>query len=219
MDAMAQQITGAGTGAGTGTSEGNGAGTGAGTGTIAPSGAPGSLEVVRSFVNTLDIESGDDKIGTREQLGGWLADRGLMDRDVIPTAAEFEQAIRVREALRAMLLANESGSSAPAAEGILNDAAGSGSIVVRFSAGGARLDSTASGVAGALDRIFALVYTATVDGTWRRLKICRNDTCRWAFYDHSKNHSGKWCDMAVCGNRLKARSYRRRQVVGDGPSH
>ena len=51
------------------------------------------------------------------------------------------------------------------------------------------------------------VYRAMVSGTWTRLKTCQNDTCLKAFYDHSKNHSGKWCSMSVCGNRTKVRRY------------
>ena len=50
-------------------------------------------------------------------------------------------------------------------------------------------------------------------GTWLRLKACRNYTCRWAFYDHSKNRSGHWCTMSVCGNRQKSRGYRQRHRV------
>jgi predicted RNA-binding Zn ribbon-like protein len=51
-------------------------------------------------------------------------------------------------------------------------------------------------------------------GTWDRLKACRQETCRWAFYDNTKNRSGVWCTMEVCGNRAKARSYRERQSAG-----
>jgi predicted RNA-binding Zn ribbon-like protein len=50
------------------------------------------------------------------------------------------------------------------------------------------------------------------DGTWKRLKACRNHGCRWAFYDYSKNRSGSWCSMQLCGNRTKTRSYRRRHA-------
>jgi predicted RNA-binding Zn ribbon-like protein len=49
------------------------------------------------------------------------------------------------------------------------------------------------------------------DGTWSRMKACRNDTCHWAFYDASRNRSGKWCSMAICGNRAKVANYRERQ--------
>jgi predicted RNA-binding Zn ribbon-like protein len=49
-------------------------------------------------------------------------------------------------------------------------------------------------------------------GTFERLKICRNDECQWAFYDHSRNRSGVWCTMAVCGNRMKGRAFRTRHA-------
>ena len=52
---------------------------------------------------------------------------------------------------------------------------------------------------------------AEAEGTWERLKACRNEDCRWAFYDVSKNRSGSWCDMAVCGARHKMRAYRKRK--------
>jgi len=43
-----------------------------------------------------------------------------------------------------------------------------------------------------------------------RLKICGN--CGWLFIDRSRNRSRAWCDMAVCGNRVKAsRHYRRKK--------
>jgi predicted RNA-binding Zn ribbon-like protein len=65
----------------------------------------------------------------------------------------------------------------------------------------------------ALARLLAILYTATVAGTWTRFKICRNDTCRWAFYDRSKNRSGRFCGTA-CGNAVSARAYRRRKGAG-----
>jgi len=43
------------------------------------------------------------------------------------------------------------------------------------------------------------------------LKACRNEGYRWAFYDISKNRSGSWCDMDICGARHKMRAYRERK--------
>jgi len=43
-----------------------------------------------------------------------------------------------------------------------------------------------------------------------RLKLCPGHDCGWIFLDRSKNNSRRWCDMAVCGNRAKARRYYRR---------
>ena len=42
-----------------------------------------------------------------------------------------------------------------------------------------------------------------------RLKICPN--CQWLFLDRSRNRSRTWCDMTVCGNRVKANRHYRRQ--------
>ncbi|MGZ5324519.1 MAG: CGNR zinc finger domain-containing protein, partial [Solirubrobacterales bacterium] len=47
--------------------------------------------------------------------------------------------------------------------------------------------------------------------TWERLKLCENPDCLWAFYDNSRNRSGSWCRMGLCGNRIKNRAYRERQ--------
>ena len=79
--------------------------------------------------------------------------------------------------------------------------------------GGVRLEPGAAGVTGALGRLVAIVAGAMADGTWTRLKACRAEDCRWAFYDHARNRSRQWCSMAVCGNRTKARSYRRRHAA------
>jgi len=43
------------------------------------------------------------------------------------------------------------------------------------------------------------------------VRECGDDTCRWLFVDRSKNHSRRWCDMRICGNRMKARKFYRRQ--------
>ena len=51
------------------------------------------------------------------------------------------------------------------------------------------------------------------DGTWWRLKGCPRDVCHWLFYDRSRNGSGKWCAMSVCGNRTNTKAYRRRAAA------
>jgi predicted RNA-binding Zn ribbon-like protein len=54
-----------------------------------------------------------------------------------------------------------------------------------------------------------------LDGTWRRLKVCPGDHCGWAFYDHSRNQTGRWCSMSVCGGRAKARAHYHRHREED----
>lgn len=124
---------------------------------------------------------------------------------------DLERALAVRAGLRELAMANADLPLDEAAIRTLNLALDPALLQARFHpAGGWRLDPGASGVDGALARLAAIVIDAMHDGTWRRLKPCRRHDCRWLFYDHSTNRSGTWCSMAVCGNRLKARAYRRR---------
>jgi predicted RNA-binding Zn ribbon-like protein len=74
-----------------------------------------------------------------------------------------------------------------------------------------RLVPAARGLDGALAHIFAVVHEAMRDGTWHRLKGCKN--CHWAFYDESKNRSATWCSMELCGNRLKTKRYRTKRTT------
>jgi len=40
------------------------------------------------------------------------------------------------------------------------------------------------------------------------IRACENPDCRWLFLDTSKNHTRRWCDMKLCGNRMKARRFK-----------
>jgi predicted RNA-binding Zn ribbon-like protein len=44
-----------------------------------------------------------------------------------------------------------------------------------------------------------------------RVRACEADSCRWLFLDSSKNHTRRWCNMKVCGNRAKARRFQERR--------
>jgi predicted RNA-binding Zn ribbon-like protein len=46
---------------------------------------------------------------------------------------------------------------------------------------------------------------------WRRVKVCHNDGCRWAFYDETRGNNRRWCNDLTCGNRDKVRRFRARQ--------
>jgi predicted RNA-binding Zn ribbon-like protein len=176
--------------------------------------APGDLELVRSFVNTLDIEDGVDELADAASLGRWLRAHGLLRGGSRPGQAELVAARRLREAIRALLLENNGVSVRKEAALVLSRTARRAALAPVFdSEGNARLAPAASGVDGALGRVLAVVAEAMADGSWPRLKACRADDCRWAFYDHARNRSRQWCSMAVCGNRTKARTYRRRHAV------
>lgn len=75
--------------------------------------------------------------------------------------------------------------------------------------GGLRIEAR-SGTRG-LDVIVETVALSVCRGDWQRIKLCAAPDCRWAFHDRSRSGRGRWCDMNVCGNRHKTRTYRERQ--------
>jgi predicted RNA-binding Zn ribbon-like protein len=183
--------------------------------------APGELEQVRAFVNTFDIEEGREELPTPAALGAWLGERELLDPATKVSRADLTHARQLREALRQVLLSHTTRTPAPPeASATLESAARRGRVRLTFGDDAdSVLEAEAAGVDGALGRLLAIVHAARADGTWQRLKACREHGCEWAFYDHTKNRSGTWCNMAVCGNRAKARSYRaRREQPAPGSS-
>lgn len=178
---------------------------------MAPSITPEPLRLVQEFVNTLDVEDGTDELGGPRALAEWLTGRGLLAAGAAVNARQHDRALALREAVRGLLTANNGGSVDPTDLAVLNDAAAACPLEVRFAPGGARLDCVSTGVDAAIGRLLLRLFEAMSDGSWSRLKTCGLDTCRWAFYDHSKNRSGHWCSMRVCGNRTKVRQFRARR--------
>ena len=179
---------------------------------------PAGLALVMEFENTLDLESGIDELGTPAALAGWLAGRALVDAGLVLDEGELVRVREFREAVRALLLANNGEPADPAATATLNRVAASARLRVGFGADGrAELRPAADGVDRALAALLAAITGAVADGSWPRLKACHNRDCRWAFYDRSKNRSGTWCTMAECGNRAKARAYRARDRRARSP--
>ena len=173
--------------------------------------APGALRLVQRFVNTNDLEGGPELLPDAAALRDWLAAAGLLERTARVTAADHERAIALREALRDLASANADLPHDPAAADVVNAAARRARLAPVFDGAHSGLEPSASGVDAALGHIVAALHTAVAEGTWPRLKACERDVCRWAFYDHSKNRSGHWCSMAVCGSREKnRRAYTRR---------
>jgi predicted RNA-binding Zn ribbon-like protein len=177
--------------------------------------APGELELVRSFVNTVDLEEGVEDLSSPDALVAWLAGNQLATRELKASRADLTRATDLREALRAVLVSHNGRAPVPtSAVQILDQAADRANLRLRFREdSSAQLEPDAGGVDGALGRIVAVVHDSIAHGTWLRLKACREHTCEWAFYDHTKNRSGAWCNMGVCGNRAKARGYRERQAA------
>jgi predicted RNA-binding Zn ribbon-like protein len=172
------------------------------------------LLLVQGFVNTLDVEEGTDVLCDAGAARDWLLAARLLGPKARPTRSELELAREVRESLRWLLRREHDGAGD----------AGNRLAPLRKVTGGhrARLMVEEDGaielengrrldVGDALFELLLIVHRAQEDGTWERLKVCLNPECEWAFFDRSRNQQGSWCDMAVCGNRLKNRHLRARR--------
>ena len=176
-------------------------------------GPPHRLGAVIDFVNTFDLETGIEELGTGSDLAAWLSARNLLDDSGVSIREpQRKQALKLREALRALMAAHNGGAPDPAAAAELERVARRGQLVVRFTDDGSScLASDSTGLTHALALLLIPVIEAGADGSWERVKACRAGDCLWAFYDHSRNRAGVWCNMAACGNRAKVRAYRRRK--------
>jgi hypothetical protein len=164
--------------------------------------APGRLELVRRFANTVDYEHGREMLHSPARLRALLVELGLLDVGARVTARDLDRALELRQTIRELALANN---------GIATDASLESELVVRVDSDGGVLEPERRDVDGVFADLVGIVYTAMADGTWSRLKACRRDVCNWLFYDRSRNRSAVWCQMAVCGNRTKTKAYRARR--------
>jgi predicted RNA-binding Zn ribbon-like protein len=155
-----------------------------------PKAAPEPLREVQQFVNSVDLEHELD------WLPDWLDEHGL--------AGELERARALREALRALVLANNGAAIDQPALELVNAAAAR--LPLQLGADGSLRVGEGR---DALDGVVAIALGAMLAGNWSRLKACRN--CCWSFYDYSPNRSATWCSMQLCGNRKKTRAYRSRR--------
>src|SRR4051794_37092952 len=163
------------------------------------------------------MQDGIDEYATVDGTMKWLRNAGLLGARERVDERDRRAAVELRDALRVLMLANHDhqdvgGDDVWAAFAVLERAGRRAELEVRFSgAFDAKLEPRAKGVDGALGRVVAIVHGAMRDGSWARMKACRMDDCRWAFYDHSRNRSGAWCQMDTCGTQAKMRTYRQRQ--------
>ncbi|MGI3780821.1 MAG: CGNR zinc finger domain-containing protein [Janthinobacterium lividum] len=176
--------------------------------TVQPGGrlpAPPHLGSLQDLLNTVNLESGEDELAPGA-FGAWSALRGADDAD----EADRRRLSAFREDLRTWVASRDAQVPAAVAAGI--EAA---RLLVSVVDGELR---TTSG--SAYGRLVADVVegirVARREGDWKRFKVCRRGTCCWAFYDHSRNNSSRWCASSICGAREKSRrAYRRRVQPAD----
>ena len=168
--------------------------------------APGGLELLRRFVNTLDLPSGPDELQSQESARAWCLSYGLA-----PPKNEWHLRFlrEFRETLRDLLFANNGeGDAAGAWERLRPFLASTRLSLAVDPHRGLELSPEDKGPIASL---LAVLYESQLIGTWPRLRACRKASCRFAYYDRTKNASRAWCSMATCGNQAKAQRRRQRE--------
>jgi predicted RNA-binding Zn ribbon-like protein len=175
--------------------------------------APGALRRVQALINTIDRESGTDRLAQHPDARAWLEANELLTPGTELSDADLAAVIQTREALRALVLHNSGGPPpGPAALAALRAVSNAGAARVTLADDGTvALQPEGAAPQARLLSLLLVVKDAQADGTWVHLKGCANDECQWAFYDRSRNHGGTWCDMSTCGNKLKNRDFRARR--------
>lgn len=171
---------------------------------------PTHAALLRDFVNTRDVELGEEDLPSAAALTRWLRDRALVEPEAqVATPGQHEAALRLRENLRTAMIGHHDndGGNRTALDAVCAEHP----VRVSLRTDPPALEPVAAGVAGGLARIVAAIMASGADGTWPRLKVCPDEICQLAFVDTSKNRSRTWCSMRPCGNRSKTRSYRARR--------
>ncbi len=178
-----------------------------------PDGQPLFVE----FVNTLHWYEGApvELIGTDADLATWLVEHGLPADDMPGCLPDIH---RLREHVRGLTTALASGSRLPEVDlaelqAALSAPVGSLTLAIGDTAPThLSLATTAGNVTLFAFRIALSVVGFQRSAQRRRLKLCANPGCGFAFVDTSINATRRWCFMRYCGNRLKVRAFRRRQA-------
>jgi predicted RNA-binding Zn ribbon-like protein len=166
-----------------------------------------ALDLVNTVVCRGDPERRADRFAEAENIDGFAAaaaryraDESDATQYAAPAdVAEREALLGLREAVNGWLR--------PQAEGLADSGE---ALAGLFAAASVCSESAMSSGAMPLGRAAAVSAMRLFDPAIRaRTKICPG--CDWLFIDHSKNQSRLWCDMAVCGNRAKAKAHYRRK--------
>jgi predicted RNA-binding Zn ribbon-like protein len=130
------------------------------------------------------------------------------------TSSALERVSAVREGLRGLITDRDRSGSSPG-DNLLNQAIAGAALEIRLTSRGPELVPVGpTPLDRALGSLLATAVVAMIDGTWLRLKVCPGPGCGWVFYDHSRNNSGRWCSMKICGGREKSRAHYHRRREG-----
>jgi len=176
--------------------------------------APGGLRFVQGLLNTRDIDNGLDSLSDTGQALEWLERFGLISSSLDVEDDDIARLRSFREAVRELIATRSEGDAVASIAATLDDVTAAVHLGVAIgSDGSVALENRSSGIDGAIGQLLVAIHDAAANGTWQRLKVCARDSCRWVYYDASKNRSSNWCNMRTCGNREKAARHRHKAAT------
>lgn len=175
--------------------------------------APGDLEILQRFLNLHEhAPDGRTLDPPPEMIRTFLVERGLLTAEQRFAEADRETYLQLRRALRALIGAGDGKPLSEADAAVIDRLGEEAGLHPHFRAEHRpTLETRGRGVTAAFGRLVAIAFVASFDGSFAHMKLCASEDCRAAFYDRSKNRSGRWCSMETCGNRAKVRAWRERQ--------
>jgi predicted RNA-binding Zn ribbon-like protein len=169
-----------------------------------------AAELVLAFVNTRPLRGERERLADAVSFRDWLADARLTSPDTHLTSADVAAARELREALIGVMLSHAGAPIRDEDVSRLRRFGESHPVHPIVGVSDATLSTAAGGVAGAFARILAAAAELALQGTWSRVKACRNPPCRLGYYDRSRNQAAVYCDARTCGAQVAARAYRAR---------
>ncbi|SDS36686.1 CGNR zinc finger domain-containing protein [Microlunatus soli] len=168
--------------------------------------APPAAAIVRDFVNSYEPQVDAESFDSPTALRDWFASRGLASASVRFTLDDLHAATRLREGVRALLMTHAGCDADTGARDQLDRLLARLPLRVGVDdSGDLAITGSGTGYERAVAGIVEAIFRCQAGGDWSRLKACARETCRWAFYDASRNHARRWCSMAGCGNYIKMR--------------
>ncbi len=187
------------------------------------------------FTNTVDWHASNhpvDSIKTYSDLGSWAKEVGLISESrlqaLVTAAADrpeeaqaaLGKAIALREAIYRLFQAYLGANTAQEPDlellnGALSEWAGQLYLEQQAQGFGWIWKGDARRLDGFLGAIAQSAAGLLTSPELSRVGMCADETgCGWLFFDTSRNHSRRWCDMQGCGNRAKARQHYEKKKAG-----
>jgi predicted RNA-binding Zn ribbon-like protein len=199
--------------------------------------APGALGLAQDLLNTAPAGHKPDLLAdlasartwVSEATAQWSAATGRPVPEVVLDAGDLHLLQTFRDDLREVIAKEhdgtpDTGPAAPDTGPAAPDTRPAAPVLYTAAAalqlgadGSVRLHPQETGPQALVMLVLAALFEGQQAGARRRLKTCRNPRCQVAFYDRSRNASGVWHSVRVCGNAINLRAHRERRRSQDQP--